>query len=226
MAIGFKRRGLKKLMNFLLVMQCLALGGCKPWTIVPIGAARNAQASSEYTDPAAYVDSIWSAKLVPAILSSAVDARTLLEAMAASIGDAEHKYGRNANGDGWYFNVKGEGTVLAVDTSSRTGLLEIAILPQDRRPNVSIQIGPVFRGSALRDSTGLITFSSFVNQLQFADVADDLNSKANQTVLSPVDIKTLTGKKVQFVGSFEAETATLPPIQNVVPVQLTVESAQ
>ena len=226
MAIELKRRGLKIGVAFWLVMQCLALGGCEPWTIVPIGSANDAQASSQFTDPAAYVDSIWSAKLVPAIVDSATDAQTLLEEMSFSIGDAEHKYGRNVNGDGWYFNVKGEGTVLAVDTSSRNGLLEIGVLQRDRRPDVTIQIGPVFRGSALRDSTALITFSSFVNQLQFADVADDLNIKASQTVLFSLDTKTLIGKKVRFVGSFEAETATQPLIKNVVPVQLAVENAQ
>lgn len=226
LGVGFNRRGLKTVGHFWLVIQCLALGGCKPWTIVPIGAASNAQASSQYSDPAAYVDSIWSAKLVPTIENSAVDARTLLKAISASISDAEHKYGRNVNGDGWYFNVKGEGKVLAIDTSSRNGLIEIAVLPQARRPDLSIQIGPVFRGSALRDSTGLITFSSFVNQLQFADVADGLNNKAKQTVLSSLDAKTLIGKRIQFVGSFEAETVTQPLIKNVVPVQLIIEGRQ
>lgn len=224
MGIVFKRQSLKIVFEFWLLTQFMALGGCKPWTIVPIGGATAAQDSSQ--DPAAFVDSIWSAKLVPAIEGSAVDARTLLAAMSSSIGDAEHKYGRNVNGDGWYFNVKGEGTVLAVDTSSRNGLIEVRVLPQAQRPDVSIQIGPVFRGSALRDSTGLIVFSSFVNQLQFADVADGLNNKAKQTVLSSLDAKSLIGKKVKFVGSFEVETTTEPLIQNVVPVQLAMESPQ
>jgi len=224
MGTTFKRRDLKIVLEFWLVMQCLALGGCKPWTVVPIGAASDARSSSQ--NPAAFVDSIWSAKLVPAIVNSAIDAQTLLQAMSASVDDAKHRYGRNANGAAWYFNVKGEGTVLAVDTSSRNGLLEIGVLQRDRRPDVSIQIGPVFRGSALRDSTGLITFSSFVNQLQFADVADDLNNKASQIVLSPLDIKRLIGKKVKFAGSFEAETATQPLIRDVVPVQLELQSPQ
>jgi len=224
MAIAFKRHGLKFVVEVWLVMQCLSLGGCKPWTIVPIGRSSDAQASSQ--NPAAFVDSIWGAKLVPAIVGSAVDVRTLLAAMSASIEDAEQKYGRNVNGDGWYFNVKGEGTVLAVDTSSRNGLIELGVLPHARRPDVSIQIGPVFRGSALRDSTGLITFSSFVNQLQFADVAGDLNNKANQTVLSSLDAKTLVDKRVKFAGSFESGTVTQPLIANVVPVQFVVESPQ
>lgn len=208
------------------MLLCLALCGCKPWTVRRLDTASEAQAPSQDINPTAYVDSIWSAKLVPAIVSSAVDARILLEAMSASIDDAKHKYGRNVNGGAWYFNVKGEGTVLAVDSTSRNGLIEIDVLKQDRRPDLSIQIGPVLRGSALRDSTGLITFSNFVNQLQFADVADDLNDKVNQTVLSALDIKKLAGKTVRFVGAFEADTATQPLIKGVVPVQLAVETPQ
>lgn len=224
MGIAFRRRRVKILAKLWLLAQCLVLCGCKPWTIVPIGAASGTQASSQ--DPAAFVDSIWSTKLVPAIVASAIDAPTLLEAMSASIGDAERKYGRNVNGDTWYFNVKGEGTVLAVDTSSRNGLLEIRVFERSRGSDVSIQVGPIFRGSALRDSTGLITFNSFVNQLQFADVADKLNNKANQTVLSSLDAKRLIGRRVKFAGSFEAEATTHPLIQNVVPVQLAIESPQ
>ena len=206
----------------LAMMPCLALSGCKPWTVVPIGGGNGAQGSSQSSDPAAYVDSMWSAKLVPAIVESAVDARTLLEAMSVSMDDAKRKYGRNANGGAWYFNVKGEGAVLAVETSSRNGLLEVSVGKQDRRPDVSIQIGPVLRGSALRDSTGLITFDNFVNQLQFADVADGLNNKAEQTVLSSLEKNDLVGKTIRFAGSFEGETAAQPLIKNVVPVQLTV----
>jgi predicted lipoprotein len=224
MGIVFKRQSLKIAFGSWLLMGFLALGGCRPWTIVPVDGGSDTATSSQ--NPAAFVDSVWSAKLVPAIVSSAIDARTLLDAMSASIGDAERKYGRNANGDGWYFNVKGEGTVLAVDTSSRNGLIDLRVVSQSRRPDVSIQIGPVFRGSALRDSTGIITFGSFVNQLQFADVADDLNNKARQTVLSSLDAKTLIGKRVKFVGSFEAESAAQPLIHNVVPVQLAVETPQ
>jgi predicted lipoprotein len=219
MAGTFKRRAV---IASVLAGQMLALGGCKPWTVRPLNAAGGSQEDSQPSDPAAYVDSIWSAKLVPAIVSSAVDARTLLDAMSASLDDAKRKYGRNVNGGAWYFNVKGEGKVLAVDTSSRNGLLEIGVLKQDRQPDLSIQIGPVLRGSALRDSTGLITFSDFVNQLQFADIADSLNKKAEDTVLSSLDKAGLVGKTVSFVGSCEIETTTQPLIKNVVPVQLAV----
>lgn len=211
---------------FLLVLPFFAMSGCSPWTVVPIKRAGDGQVSSQNTDPAAYVDSIWDSKLVPAILKDAVDARTLLSAMSSSMEEAERKYGRKSDGSAWYFNVKGEGRVSAADTSSSVGLLEIRVLPRSRNAEVSIQIGPVFRGSALRDSTGLISFSNFVNQLQFAEVANDLNNKAGQTVLASLDAKSLVGKTVRFAGSFEADTNTRPVIRNVVPVELEVEKPE
>ena len=100
-------------------------------------------------DPKAYVDSIWNAQLLPAVRPRAVDARTLLDALAASPEAAAARYGhREANGPA-YFVVKGEGMVTSVDTRSRSGLALVDVAPFDRRPDLSIQIGPVLRGTVL-----------------------------------------------------------------------------
>lgn len=210
----------------LFACEALAVAGCKPWTIRPINDSGEGQTSSQRTDPAAYVSSIWATKLVPTIITSAVDARTLLSALSSSVDGARQKYGRNVGGDAWYFTVKGEGKVLNVDTSSRSGFLDVSVLPQSPETDVTIQIGPILRGSALRDSSGLISFSSFVNQLDFADVADDLNNKANQTVLASLDRKALVGRTIQFAGAFEMDTASRPLIKSVVPVELAVAKPQ
>ena len=204
----------------------LAMSSCTPWTVRPINDHSDATTSSRHLTPAAYVDSMWSSKLVPQILQSATDARTLSDAMSSSLDDAERKYGRKVGIDAWYFMIKGEGKVLGADTSSRTGLLLVGVQPHSQHADVSIQIGPVLRGSALRDSTGLISFSDFVNQLDFADVAANLNDKAKQTVLASLEPKTLVGKTVQFAGAFEAHTASTPPIADVVPVELALENSK
>lgn len=222
-AVKFRSRRFSA--SFLVVLECLVFASCTPWTVKPIDAVDTSGTSSKYADPTTYVDSIWASKLVPAVLDSATDAPTLLAAMSSSMVEARQKYGRNV-GDAWYFTVKGVGKVLAVDVSSRSGVLEVSVSPQDKKGDLSVQIGPVLRGSALRDSTGLIPFTQFVNQLAFADVADDLNKKAAQTVLASLDTKTLLGKTITFAGSFESETNTQPLIKNVVPVELVVESGQ
>jgi len=201
----------------------LVLGSCAPWTVRPIDREKEAPAGPAAASPAAYVDSIWTERLVPAVLSAAVDARTLLDALAASPEDAQTRFGhREANGP-VYFMVKGEGVVTGVDTRSRTGLALVDVAPFDQKPDLSIQIGPVLRGTSLRDATGIVRFTDFVNQLQFADVGNELNGRVLKTVLAPLDPAKLKGRTVSFAGTLVAEGKAEPPLRELVPVKMAVE---
>jgi predicted lipoprotein len=208
-----------------LAMFCLMLASCAPWTVRRLEDEDQSKTAIQHAlDPAAYVDSIWNAKLVPEVLKSAVDARTLLQAISAGFDEAGRKYGRRENGGAYYFMVKGEGIVLAVDTSSRNGLLLLDLAPYDRRPDVSVQIGPVLFGSSLRDATGMVRFTDFVNQIQFADVGNELNRRVLEEVLGRIHRDSLKGQLVGFAGTFSLENAGQPPIRGVVPVKLEAEA--
>jgi len=197
---------------------CASLVSCVPWTVRPIASEEKKAAT-----PAAYVDSIWQTRLLPAVRDAAVEARTLLDAMAASPAQAESRYGRRAAGGACYFIVKGRGAVTAVDARSRVGLALVDVPPFDRRPDVSIQIGPVLRGTSLRDATGIVRFTDFVNQLHFADAGNEINQRVLETVLAPIDTSRLSGRTVSFVGTLEAREKTAPPLPDLVPVSLTLE---
>jgi len=208
-----------------LAIMALSLGlvSCVPWTVRPISEEKDAPVGPASVSAAAYVDSIWTAKLLPAVLSAAVDARTLLDALAASPENARARYGhREANGP-VYFIVKGEGVVTSVDTRSRGGLALVDVAPFDRRPDVSIQIGPVLRGTSLRDATGIVRFTDFVNQLQFADVGNEMNDRVLKTVLAPLDKAALKGRLVAFAGTLAAGSQAEPPLRELTPVKLVVE---
>ncbi len=211
----------------ILALSLGLLSSCVPWTVRPIEAGSDTSAGpAAAANPAAYVDSIWTAKLLPAIGNSAVDARALLDALAASPENAQARYGhREANGP-VYFVVKGEGVVTAVDTRSRNGTALVDVDPLDQRPDVSIQIGPVLRGTSLRDATGVVRFTDFVNQLQFADVANELNESVLKRVLSPLDKAGLKGRRISFTGTLAAEANAEPPLRELVPVRLTVEGSR
>jgi predicted lipoprotein len=208
-----------------LIALCLALVSCVPWTVRRIEDEEQGKAAGQRPlNPAAYVDSIWSAKLIPEILHSAVDARTLLQAISVGLDDAGRKYGRREGGGAYHFMAKGEGRALSVDTSSRNGLLFLDLAPYDQRPDLSIQIGPVLRGSSLRDAPGIARFTDFVNQLQFADVGNELNRRVLETVLGRINPGSLQGQLVTFAGTFSLEQAGQPPIRDIVPVSLVVEA--
>jgi predicted lipoprotein len=174
----------------------------------PLGTD-NAAAQNNAVNPAAYVESMWASKLLPAMTAAAAD--------AAGSGV---KAPRGAS----YWVVKGEGRVLSVNTESRVGLALVDVAPFDGRPDVSIEIGPVLRGTGLRDVTGLVHFSDFVNQLQFADVANELNDRVLKSVLPPVNIGGLKGRTISFEGVAPAPEGT-PRIHDLVPVRLAIVEA-
>ena len=179
------------------------LSGCVPWTVRPIQDDSSKSSTTTSQSPAAYVDSVWDSKLIPAILNSAVDARALLDGLAASAGSGTQKY----------FTVKGSGRVLKADKSSRNGLLLVDVAPFDGKADLSIQVGPVIRGSALRDATDVIRFSDFTNQIAFADANNALNDRVLKSVIGQIDLKSLAGHTVEFVGAFEVETRTIIPVR-------------
>ena len=92
--------------------------------------------------------------------------------------------------------VKGTGQVTQIHTESQAGtaLVEIPGLVE----TVALQIGPVVRGTALRDATGAVSFNQFTNQLDYADVAKEMNRRALQTAFANVDPASLPGKTITF----------------------------
>lgn len=201
----------------------LAFGlvSCSPWTVRPIDDGRSNSAAAA-TSPSAYVDGMWSTKLLPAVLTTAVDARQLLEAMRQSPAAARTQYARQQPGGAAYWIVKGQGRVITVDSHSRVGLIQLAATPPGARPDISIQCGPLLRGTSLRDATGLVNFSDFANQLQYADVGNELNERVLKTVLAPLPIKALRGRRVSFAGAAPADEGE-PAIHDLIPVRLEVE---
>jgi predicted lipoprotein len=187
----------------LLLLYLLCFTACKPWTIRPIdsGAQKPAVATQQFNADA-YVDSIWESKLVPMVIEKAIDLSTLLTAFDADLEAARKQYGHDEAGGAAHFIVKGEGRVSRVNSSSQNRTLSINLPSYKGKTEVVLQIGPVFRGTAIRDAVGFIQFNQFVNQLQFADVGNKLNDRVATAVVKDFDLATAQGKPVSFYGAF------------------------
>jgi predicted lipoprotein len=181
-------------------------------------SAINAEKKAQQFDPAAYVNRFWDSQIVPTILDKAVDFQTLLTALQTNQQAAIAEYGHSETG-AYNFMTKGEGKVLAVDTSSANGSLSIDLPPYDGKADLTIQIGPVVIGFSVRDSTGITTFNSVGNQIQYGQINRLLNERAVQTALDNLAPASLEGKTIQFYGTF-----TLDNISDIVitPVKITV----
>ena len=202
----------------------MSLSACSPpWTIRPIGD--QSQTQTKDLAPAAYASSVWSSRLLPALLGSAVDARTLLDALSVSVDTAGRKYGHREGSGAWYFVMRGRGVVLTRNSASRVQTIDIDIAPADGQPDISLEIGPVLRGTAVRDATGLLPFTNFTTQLQYADAGNALNDIVFRSVLTPVASQPVRGRSVDFVAAFSVQAPWQPPIRDAIPIQLSIHES-
>jgi predicted lipoprotein len=81
-----------------------------------------------------------------------------------------------------------------------------------------LQLGPVIKGSALRDIAPFYVFTDFRDQIEFAKLARALNTTASASLALPEG--DLTGKTVTFLGALSLRSATDPIL--IVPVSASV----
>ncbi|MFN7928944.1 MAG: DUF2291 domain-containing protein [Blastocatellia bacterium] len=196
------------------------VASCKLWTIRPLESKAKTNTATTPTFSAdRYVDAIWESKLVPAVAEKAVDLAALLTALDANADEAKKQYGVR-DGDGpVHFMVKGEGEVGHTDLDSPHRTVTIRLPKYRGKTEIKMQIGPVFRGTSLRDAVGFIKFNEFINQLQYAEVATKLNDRVFSTVipvLKNLEPASLQGKSLIFYGVFtlqERDKIMLTPVK-------------
>lgn len=163
--------------------------------------------SGSQFEPVSYVEGIWDSRLVPAFREECIDLNMLLDALRADREKAVAEYGltKTQGAASYAFKVKGEAVVVEYDSSSRNGLLTIDLTPADGVKDTALQVGPVIKKTALRDSLDFIKFSEVGNQLQFASLADELNNKMKKVVIEPLDLENIAGKTIYFYAAFKLE---------------------
>jgi predicted lipoprotein len=176
----------------------------RPWTVRPI-----ADASVAAFDAGTFARSAW-----PRVVREATQA-------AAAVSDLALASGAPAANARF---LKGTGVIAAVDRQSRVGVLRVRVAGS-RPATVAIQIGPVIRGTALRDASPFIQFSDFTNQSDFAAAANALNDHVLREVIAAVPLDGLVGRTVTFVGAIGKSPLREDGAIEMVPVQLELPEA-
>ncbi len=186
----------------------VAASGCRIATVRPLdekGApAAGAVPASGPFDAAAFVASIWEPEVLRA-LDRAADLGTIA--------------GTTSGSQRGPVVVRGRGRVVDVDTRSRSGTATVA-LDREAHATVVLQVGPVITGTAIRDALPALGFDRFVNQIQHADVSNELNARVEREVLQGLDRAALRGRRVRFAGMASFEEGRPP---TVTPVRFEVE---
>lgn len=183
-----------------------------PWVIEDIssGSSGSAVAGSANLSPDKYVNAIWASKLLPTVKKDAVDFRTLLAELKRDPDAASKKFGHYTVLDAPpAFLVKGTGRVISVDTAALVSKAGIA-LGQGSKPDVFMELPPIFSGTDVRDALPFINFNQFENQVQYGEVAIAINAKIAEVSFAGVNVDKLKGKRLAFTGAFTRATSPTP----------------
>ena len=186
-------------------------------TVSASDPAAAAAAGGSTFDAVEYAEERYDAEVVPAVQENAIEITELLPQVVDDPEAAGEQYGHRAGASSPYaYPTSGEGVAGAVDGT----LLPLTIegLPDDVQ--VFLQIGPAINGTALRDATGLVDFNDFLNQIEYANAATELNNKVKSEVLADFDAAAAEGQTVRFVGAFAY--GSNPSVIQVTPVELEV----
>lgn len=206
-------------LSALCLVTSIAVTGCKivpdpdPTETETAGAVQSDEARME-----AFVQENWEAKVLPVIQENLVPVDELRTALAADADSAGQKYGLRPKGEAnpWNFAVSGAGRIVEAKLDSRAAKLGVDTTG-DGAADVTIQLGPVIRGTALRDAMPFIDFTDFRDQIEFAKLASALNGMAHAAIVKPEG--DVIGQDVRFEGVF---TLRDPAMFEIVPVTLEI----
>jgi predicted lipoprotein len=171
-------------------------------------------------DADAEIESIWSTKVFPELLGKAVSLSDLYQDAKGDYANVSDR-GRYTMGDSGELNftIKGTAVITEAQVDKKAGyvVLEVKGIPAEQQ--IRLQVGPLFKGTALRDNLTCISYDQYKNQVQWASISQALHNQVLAKVLKGIDFKTMIGKEIGFVGCM---TITTDGILNITPVQLEV----
>lgn len=133
-----------------------------------------------------------------------VDLAALLEEANGDLRTVTDKY---CTGTGKNFTVTSQGTIVDANIKSKAAYLVFQPDQVETDYAFHLQIGPIFKGTALRDSLNCIQFSDFDNQMEWSALSNEIAQRIKTTVLDAYDMETILGKRVSFTGCFTLDSS-------------------
>jgi len=186
--------------NVLILLCVLSLIGCKvvyeteeSQSEIPVGPEGDNARNAERMD-ATFVEG-----LLPLVSSKALDLASLKEALSQGIDTAGAAHANRGAGQGaaWHFAVADSGKIIEANLTSSARTADVDV-DGDSNPDLRLQLGPVIRGTALRDVAPFYNFDDFRDQIEFAKLARAINERMKAELVVPEG--ELVGKTVTFTG--------------------------
>ncbi len=215
-----KSAPIRTLLLSVSIVLAITLSGC---VLATVRTIKEDEAAKQGFNADAYVSSIWDSQVLPTYEEQAQDLTTLLALIDSNEASAITQYGHRSGTGAYSFMVKGEAQVVTFDTTSRSGLFLLDLIPPGGAPDgtvdASMAVGPLIKISqraAVRDAVGFIEYGKFVNQQEFADVANAMGDRItlmiatalgvdNADAIRDIPPASIEGKRISFIGAFSLE---------------------
>lgn len=213
---------MKKRISFIMMI-CLVmvftLTGCVK--VVQIGHEDEVTGAKKF-DAASSVEEIWTSKAVPELKEKAVELPKLLGEANGDLKAVASKYGKYSMGTSGELSyiVKGKGQITEVNSEKSAGYMVVQLEGYSGPMVVKLQIGKIFKGSAVRDSLSFIKYEDYTNQVDWARISQSIHDVVAKDVIEPAKVKELQGKTIEFTGCF---TVDKPGELLITPVEIVVK---
>lgn len=195
-----KKRIMALVMTLAFVLSCT---GCVK--VIKIGEEGKYTGKVEFNaaDAAA---SLWEGA-VANIEEKAVNLPDFLTEADGNLSSLVDKYGKYSMGTSGTISyaVKGTGVVEEVNQEKKAGFIVVKLDGYDGDEIVKIQIGSIYKGSSTRDTLDIIDFGDYTNQQEWAAISQELHTAIDTNVIQPADPTNLTGKTIEFTGTFTVD---------------------
>ncbi len=190
---------------FIALLLCVAmtfsLTGCVK--VVQIGHEDELTGNVAF-NAADNVEGIWESKALPELKESAVELPKLFQESNGKLSSVAKQYGHYSMGDKGELSyiVKGEGTVTGIDQTKKAGFMTLKLNGYEGPVVVKMQIGSVYKGSAVRDCLSFIKYEDYTNQVEWAKVSQAIHEVIDKDIVQKMDLANIQGKTISFVGCF------------------------
>lgn len=167
------------------------------------------------------VAKIWESQVIPELSEKAVELNVFLTEANGDLESLADKYGKYSMGTcgELCYVVQGTGTVKEVNQEKKAGFLEVTLDDYSGPEIIKLQIGTVYKGSAVRDSLDFIKYEDYKNQVEWAAVSQSIHDTIQKDVIEPLDLDSLTGNTIEFLGCFSVskdDEILITPVQLMV----------
>ncbi|WP_312468087.1 DUF2291 domain-containing protein [Pseudescherichia sp.] len=179
-----------------LVAIVLALGGCRIVSQKELADLKNPP-----NPQMANIQQTWQQKIVPQYVREAKPVAELLKTLQSekSFDEACSKDGyRSQSENPCVFSVRITGEVIKVNTKSRSGKMTVR---DEQGGDIVVQMGPIIRGTSLRDGYKGASYQDFNDQVLYGDYGKAINQQASAMI---INFKPVVGDKVTVSGVFAA----------------------